>query len=865
MTVTDLTKPHTEWQGQNYYFCSEKCLQTFIATPEAYVKAEHSDSVVKASGCCGSTSKVVEKKASCCAPKPETEAESKASCCAPKPKVEADKSSCCGGGKHQHEHHAPSGSAEFMDPVCGMSVDPNTELKTDYQQQTYYFCNPSCLDKFKADPEFYLIPPDQRPVPEGAADMDYTCPMDPEIVQKGPGTCPICGMALEPMQPTLDDAPNPELVDFSHRFWMTLPLTLIVFVLAMGSHLHSFISPHIQPWIELVLATPVVLWAGKPFIERCWTSYKTRNLNMWSLIGVGVLAAYIYSVVATIFPSVIPMEAKTGHGVAVYFEAACMIVSLSLLGQIMELKARAKTADSLKALLKLQANTAKLVQNDQVVEVDIGMVKQGDILQISSGEQIPLDGVVVEGKTYVDEAMMTGEPVPVKKQMHDTVIGGTVNQQGSIRIQTTAVGANTTLAKMIQTVAEAQRSKAPLQRLADVFAKYFVIGVLLISVLTFVAWMIFGGAQFDLALMCAVAVLIIACPCALGLATPMSVMATTGRAAQKGVLFKDAEAIEALSKVNTLIVDKTGTLTEGKPSLKEIQLLSPHVEQAQVEQWIASIEQYSSHPIAQTLTQLVPAQQLLKVADFEDVTGFGVKGQIGEQTLYIGSQKLLEQLGITLDDTLQSQLNQQRATGNVISFLSNSQEVLAYIAIHDAIKVNAQQVIQQLIDDGIEVVMATGDHEQNAQLVAKELGIQQVYGNCTPTEKLDIVKKYQAQGKIVAMAGDGINDAPALAQANVGIAMGNGTDIAKQTAQVTLVKGDIRGAADALHMAKLGVRNMKQNLAFSFVYNGLGVPVAAGIFYPLTGLLLTPMFAAVAMSLSSLSVVLNALRLQKSK
>jgi len=864
MTVTDLTKPHTEWQGQDYYFCSEKCLQKFIATPEAYVKTEDAVSVsTSTAGCCGSTPKEAEKKASCCEPKPQTEPDTKASCCVPKPKVEAAKSSCCGGGKH--EHSAPSGSAEFIDPVCGMSVDPNTELKTDYQQQTYYFCNPSCLDKFKGDPEFYLIPPDQRPVPEGAADMDYTCPMDPEIVQKGPGTCPICGMALEPMQPTLDDAPNPELVDFSHRFWMTLPLTLIVFVLAMGSHIHSFISPHIQPWIELVLATPVVLWAGKPFIERCWTSYKTRNLNMWSLIGVGVLAAYIYSVVATIFPSVIPMEAKTGHGVAVYFEAACMIVSLSLLGQIMELKARAKTADSLKALLKLQANTAKLVQNDQVVEVDIGMVKQGDILQISSGEQIPLDGVVVEGKTYVDEAMMTGEPVPVKKQVHDTVIGGTVNQQGSIRIQTTAVGANTTLAKMIQTVAEAQRSKAPLQRLADVFAKYFVIIVLLISVLTFAAWMVFGGAQFDLALMCAVAVLIIACPCALGLATPMSVMATTGRAAQKGVLFKDAEAIEALSKVNTLIVDKTGTLTEGKPSLKEIQSLSPNVEQAQVEQWIASIEQYSSHPIAQTLTQLVPAQQLLKVADFEDVTGFGVKGQIGEQTLYIGSQKLLEQLGITLDDTLQSQLNQQRTTGNVISFLSNSQEVLAYISIHDAIKANAQQVIQQLIDDGVEVVMATGDHEQNAQLVAKELGIQQVYGNCTPTEKLEIVKKYQAQGKIVAMAGDGINDAPALAQANVGIAMGNGTDIAKQTAQVTLVKGDIRGAADALHMAKLGVRNMKQNLAFSFVYNGLGVPVAAGIFYPLTGLLLTPMFAAVAMSLSSLSVVLNALRLQKSK
>ncbi|QDK98469.1 heavy metal translocating P-type ATPase [Acinetobacter tandoii] len=868
MTVTDLSKPHSEWQGKNYYFCSEKCQQKFIAAPESYVSTVE-DKSVKASGCCGA-SKPEEKKAStCCGTETKVQetaqAESKSSCCAAKPKPEPVKTGCCGGGKHAHEQYAQSGASAFIDPVCGMSVDPNTELKMDYQQQTYYFCNPSCLDKFKADPEFYLIPLDQRPVPEGAADMDYTCPMDPEIVQKGPGTCPICGMALEPMQPTLDDGPNPELVDFSHRFWLTLPLTLIVFVLAMGSHIHSFISPHIQPWIELVLATPVVLWAGKPFIERCWTSYKTRNLNMWSLIGVGVLAAYIYSVVATLFPGLIPMAAKTGHGVAVYFEAACMIVSLSLLGQIMELKARAKTADSLKALLKLQVNTAKLVQADQVVEVEIGMVKQGDILQIASGEQIPLDGVVVEGKTYVDEAMMTGEPVPVKKQVHDTVIGGTVNQQGSIRIETTAVGANTTLAKMIQTVAEAQRSKAPLQRLADVFAKYFVIVVLLISALTFVAWMVFGGAQFDLALMCAVAVLIIACPCALGLATPMSVMATTGRAAQKGVLFKDAEAIEALSKVNTLIVDKTGTLTEGKPSLKEIRLLSSNVEQVQVEQWIASIEQFSSHPIAQTLTQIVPAQQLLKVEDFEDVTGFGVKGQIGEQTLYISSQKLLEQLGIGLDPAVQRQLDQQRAAGNVISFLSNSQEVLAYIAIHDAIKSNAQEVIQQLMADGIEVVMATGDHEQNAQLVAKELGIQHVHGNCTPTEKLEIVKQYQAQGKIVAMAGDGINDAPALAQANVGIAMGNGTDIAKQTAQVTLVKGDIRGAADAVHMAKLGVRNMKQNLAFSFVYNGLGVPVAAGIFYPLTGLLLTPMLAAVAMSLSSLSVVLNALRLQKAK
>ena len=828
MQVKTGSQYHSTYQDQDYYFCSERCLSKFNIAPEQYVVVSKAQST------------------SCCVTSTPPELKKQASCCA--------------GG-----HAVNSSGQTEIDPVCGMSVDTSTDLKTDYQDKTYYFCNPSCLDKFKQDPEFYLIPLDERPVPEGAADMDYTCPMDPEIVQKGPGTCPICGMALEPMQPTLDDAPNPELVDFSHRFWITLPLTLIVFVLAMGSHIHAFIPQHIQPWIELVLSIPVVLWAGKPIIERCWTSYKTRNLNMWSLIGVGVLAAFVYSVVATVFPSLIPMEAKTGHGVAVYFEAACMIVSLSLLGQIMELKARAKTADSLKSLLRLQSNTAKLVQNDQVVEVDIGMVKQGDILQISSGEQIPLDGIVVEGKSYVDEAMMTGEPVPVKKELDDSVIGGTVNQQGSIRIQTTAVGANTTLAKMIQTVAEAQRSKAPLQRLADVFAKYFVVTVLIISVLTFIAWMVFGKAQFDLALMCAVAVLIIACPCALGLATPMSVMATTGRAAQKGVLFKDAEAIEALSKVNTLVIDKTGTLTEGKPSLKEIQLLSDQVTQAQAEQWIASIEQYSTHPIAQTLTKLVAATELLKVNDFEDVTGFGVRGQISDQMLYVGSQKLLDQLGLNLEESVQAQLQQQRAKGNVISFLANEQDVLAYISIHDAVKPNAHQVIAQLIADGVDVVMATGDHEQNARLVAAELGIQHVYGNCTPTEKLDIVKRYQAQGKIVAMAGDGINDAPALAQANIGIAMGNGTDIAKQTAQITLVKGDIRGVADAIHMAKLGVKNMKQNLAFSFVYNGLGVPVAAGIFYPLTGLLLTPMLAAVAMSLSSLSVVINALRLQKSK
>ncbi|WP_089604443.1 heavy metal translocating P-type ATPase [Acinetobacter piscicola] len=853
MTVTDLSKPHTNYQGESYYFCCNGCLNKFTAHPEQYLNPQ-----VETKSGCGCSRKTM--------PLAEAQVEEiqpkSAACCGSKKAEPVKTSSCCGGSHSQHNHSHSTGTA--IDPVCGMSVDQSTDLKTDYQGQTYYFCHPSCLDKFKNDPEPYLIPMDQRAAPEGMDDVLFTCPMDPEIVQKGPGTCPICGMALEPMQPTLDEGPNPELVDFSNRFWKTLPLTLIVFVLAMGSHIHAFIPQHIQPWIELVLSIPVVLWAGWPFLERCWISYKTWHLNMWSLIGVGILAAFIYSVVATIFPSLIPMEAKTGHGVAVYFEAACMIVSLSLLGQIMELKARSKTADSLRALLKLQPNKAKRIENGQAVEVDIAQIQQGDILQISSGEQVPLDGVVLEGKTYIDESMMTGEPVPVKKEKGDHVIGGTVNQQGSIRIETTAVGTQTTLAKMIQIVADAQRSKAPLQKMADVVAKYFVMIVLAISVLTFIGWMVFGGANFDLALMCAVAVLIIACPCALGLATPMSVMATTGRAAQKGVLFKNAEAIEALSKVNVIVVDKTGTLTEGKPSLKEVKLLSDQIDQQQAERWIASLEQYSTHPIAQTLTKLVEPKDLIQINDFEDVTGFGVKGTIDGQMVYVGSQKLLQNLNLNIDANTLQQIEQIRETGNVLSFLANDQTVLAYIAIHDAIKANAKQVIDQLHADGIEVIMATGDHEKNAQLVAKELGIQHVYGNCDPTEKLNIVKQYQSQGKVVAMAGDGINDAPALAQADVGIAMGTGTDIAKQTGQVTLVKGDIRGVADALHMAKQGVRNMKQNLAFSFVYNGLGVPVAAGIFYPLTGLLLTPMLAAVAMSLSSLSVVINALRLNKS-
>ena len=804
-----------DFEKKHYLFCSAHCKNQFLQHPEQFI--------VKKS-CCASSTQVLEKK-SCCASKAAKNGE--------------------------------------IDPVCGMSVDPQTALNFNYQNKNYYFCHASCLQKFQHDPENYLLPISQRKLPEGAENLDYTCPMDPEIVQKGPGVCPICGMALEPMQPTLNDVPNPELVDFSARFWKTLPFTLLVFILAMGSHLHAMIPAHIQPWIELVLSLPVVLWAGKPILERCWTSYKTANLNMWSLIGVGVLAAFIYSIFATIFPNLIPQQVQTAHGVAVYFEAACMIVSLSLLGQMMELKARAKTADALKSLLKLQVNQATLVKNDQFIQVEIDQVQVGDILQIKAGEQVPLDALVTEGQTYVDESMMTGEPLAVKKIQGDLVIGGTINQQGSILVQVTAVGQTTTLAKMIQAVAEAQRSKAPLQRLADLVAKYFVIAVLSISVLTFIIWFFIAHAAFDLALMCAISVLIIACPCALGLATPMSVMAITGRAAQVGVLFKDAQTIENLSHIDTLIIDKTGTLTVGQPSLKEIQTLTSIYDQIQIKKWIASLENQSNHPIARTLAKIVNVDQLEPVTDFEELNGLGVKGCIDGQLLYLGSEKLLSQFNLNLDSNLLQQLQQQRQQGQSVSFLVNDHTVLAYVIVHDAIKENAQQIISHLKNSGINVVMATGDHDDSAKAIAKFLNIDEVYSNCHPQDKLNLVEKYQKQGKVVAMAGDGINDAPALAQANIGIAMGNGTDIAKKTAQITLVKGDLRGIADAINLAQLAVRNMKQNLAFSLGYNGLGVPLAAGILYPIWGVLLTPMYAAVAMSLSSLSVVINALRLQK--
>lgn len=844
MTVTDPNRPQYVYQQQRFYFCCQGCCTKFASDPETYLSKQNQPKPTEPSEQSGIA------KTACCAGKTQADV--------PPEKLEHVKSSCCGSMAAM----ATDGNTA-IDPVCGMTVDTQTELKTVYQAETYYFCHSGCLSKFQQNAEFYLLPVDQRPVPAGAADMDYTCPMDSEIVQKGPGTCPICGMALEPMQPTLDDGPNPELVDFSNRFWKTLPLSLLVMVLAMGSHVHAMSPQHIQPWIELILTVPVVFWAGWPILTRCFSSYRTGHLNMWSLIGVGVIAAFAYSVFATLFPNLIPDAAKTGHGAAVYFEAACMIVSLSLLGQILELRARAKTADSLKALLRLQPHTAKKISDSGIEELAVEQIQLDDVILISSGEQVPLDGVVIDGQTYIDESMMTGEAQAVKKQKDDVVIGGTINQQGSVQVRVTAIAQHSTLAKMIQTVADAQRSKAPLQRIADLVAKYFVIAVLMVSVLTFVVWAFFSHASFDMALMCAVAVLIIACPCALGLATPMSVMAATGRAAQRGVLFKDAETIERLSQVNTLILDKTGTLTEGHPSVQQLEVVGAGITQADLENVLVAIQQQSSHPIAQAICRDFKTTQTLQVTEFADIAGLGVQGTVDGQRYLIGSEKLMQQHDIQLADIHLEQIDHLRVQGYSLSFVAQAKQLIAYFAIHDAVKADAKHVIEQLKHKGMRIFMATGDHEKNARWVADQLGIEQVYANVLPEDKLALVKKLQAQGQVVAMAGDGINDAPALAQADVGLAMGNGTDIAKKTATVTLVKGEMSSVAAAFEIAQAAVKNMKQNLAFSIFYNGLGVPLAAGVLYPVTGWLLTPMFAAVAMSLSSLSVVLNALRLSR--
>ena len=693
----------------------------------------------------------------------------------------------------------------------------------------------------------------------------YTCPMHPQIRRTEPGNCPICGMALEPVMPSLDEEKNPELVSFTRRFWWTLPLTLIGVAIAMAGHRYMFFSPATMSWIELVLATPVVLWAGWPFLVRCIESFRNRSPNMWTLIGIGVTAAYVYSVLATLVPGIFPNEFREMGRVAVYFEAASVIVSLTLLGQMLELRARSRTSAAIRALLGLQPKTARRIAADgSEADIPLADVHIGDALRVRPGEKVPVDGVVVDGRSSIDESMLTGEPIPVEKMAGARVIGATINGSGSLVMRAEKIGSQTMLAQIVQMVAEAQRSRAPMQRLADQVAKWFVIVVIAIAVLTTIVWWSIGpeprGAY---AVLNAVAVLIIACPCALGLATPMSVMVASGRAATSGVLFRDAEALETLRRIDTLIVDKTGTLTLGHPVFAKALAVEPFAED-DVLRIAASIDQGSEHPLANAIVEAARTRnlRLSKAESFESATGIGVRGTVDGRAVVVGNTGLLRDADVDVA-VLADEAERLRADGASVIYVAVDKRLAGLLAVHDPIKESTPGAIEALHRDDIRIVMATGDGPTTAQAVARKLGIDEVHGEVRPQDKADLVAKLQGEGRRVAMAGDGINDAPALARADVGIAMGTGTDVAMSSAQVTLVKGDLRGIARARQLSVATVRNMYENLGFAFVYNALGVPVAAGVLYPFFGILLSPLFAAVAMSLSSVSVVANALRLRR--
>jgi Cu+-exporting ATPase len=771
---------------------------------------------------------------------------------------------CCS----QHSIKKPDDAVALLDPVCGMSVTAGSPHHHQHNAQTFYFCGKHCLDKFVANPAAY---PSEKAVPQSkpVAGAQYTCPMHPEIVRDHPDSCPKCGMALEPMLPTVDEEENPELRDFRQRFWYTLPLTVIVTVLAMAGHTLHWFQPHTQSWIELALALPVVLWAGAPFFVRGIQSLIYKSPNMWTLIATGTGSAFLYSVVATAAPQLFPASFQSMGRIGVYFEASVVIISLTLLGQILELKARSRTSAAIKSLLGLAPKNARRLNADGSEEdIPLTHVHVGDRLRVRPGEKIPVDGVVLEGASAVDESMLTGEPLPVSKKAGDKLIGATMNTTGALVMRAEKIGSQTVLSHIVQMVAQAQRSKAPLQRMADVVAGYFVTGVVNIALITLFAWGFLVPDQgWVYGFINAVAVLIIACPCALGLATPMSIMVATGRAASQGVLFRDAAAIEHLCTIDTLIVDKTGTLTEGKPSFDCIVPATGFTVET-VLQLAASLDQGSEHPLAAAIVQEARKRQLplQNTTSFQSDTGMGVTGTVvtgtvGEHQLALGNAVLMEKNGIATQ-SLQAEAEKCRATGASVMYLAVDKNLAGLLAVSDPVKASTAEALQSLRSAGIRVVMASGDSVTTARFVAAKLGIDEVYGEVKPADKLALVEKFQRSGCKVAMAGDGINDAPALAKADIGIAMGTGTDVAMNSAQVTLVKGDLRGIAEARKISVATVRNMKQNLLFALLYNALGVPVAAGILYPFTGLLLSPMIAAFAMSLSSVSVITNALRLR---
>ncbi|MFH1795283.1 MAG: heavy metal translocating P-type ATPase [Pseudomonadota bacterium] len=824
---------------------------------------------------------------------------------------------------HDHRHHTPAPAAEsdtamVRDPVCGMTVDPSAGKPTaEHRGHSYHFCSERCRTKFLADPDSYLTAEDPvcgmevdrasakhfvrhegsgyyfcsdacetkfkaepakyaagRPVPEPMPKgIKYTCPMHPEIVRDQPGSCPICGMALEPMGvPTGEEGPNPELVDFTRRFWVSAILSLPLLAITMGPMLglpvRDWIGDRVAAWLEFVLATPVVLWAAIPFFRRGYDSFVNRSPNMWTLISIGVGTAYAYSVVATLFPDLFPHQFR-GHGgsVPVYFEAAAVIVALVFLGQVLELRARERTGSAIRALLDLAPKTARRLSADGAEQdVPLDQVRKGDRLRVRPGDSVPVDGVVEEGRTSIDESMITGEPVPVEKTEGDTVTGGTLNRNGTLIIRTERVGAETMLSRIVEMVAKAQRSRAPIQGLADRVSYFFVPTVVAVAILAFIVWAIFGPPpSMVFAIVSAVSVLIIACPCALGLATPMSIMTATGRGAQAGVLIKDAEALERFAKVDTLIVDKTGTLTEGKPKVTDV-IAAEGFEEGELLSLAASLERGSEHPLAEAIVE--GAQQrgasFSDTSAFEAVTGKGVAGVVNGRKVALGNAAMMADLGVDLS-ALAERADDLRSEGKTAMFVAADGRPAGIVAVADPVKATTVEAIRALHDRGLRIIMATGDNERTAMAVAGRLGIDEVRADMLPESKQKLIEELRAGGARVAMAGDGVNDAPALAAADVGIAMGTGADVAVESAGITLVKGDLNGIVRARTLAQATIRNIKQNLFFAFVYNALGVPVAAGVLYPVFGTLLSPMIAAAAMSLSSVSVIANALRLRTVK
>ncbi len=791
----------------------------------------------------------------------------------------ATKSACCGGhghtghdhSDHGHADHPAHGAATVRDPVCGMTVNPATSKhRFNHNGTTVHFCSAGCRTKFAADPLAYLEK-DKRPkaaVPEGTI---YTCPMHPEIRQAGPGSCPICGMALEPDVVSLDAPPNPELADMTRRFWIGLALALPAIILEMGGHLvggHGLIDPTLSNWIQFAFATPVVLWAGGPFFVRGWQSLVTRNLNMFTLIAVGTGVAYVYSVVGTIAPGIFPSTFR-GHGgaVAVYFESAAVITVLVLLGQVLELRAREATSGAIKALLQLAPKTARRIGRDGAdQEIEIDKLAVGDQLRVRPGEKVPVDGVILEGRSSLDESLVTGESMPVTKEAGGKVIAGTLNQSGGFVMCADKVGRDTLLAQIVQMVADAQRSRAPIQRLADQVAGWFVPTVIVVALIAFGAWAWFGPEpRMAFGLVAAVSVLIIACPCALGLATPMSIMVGVGRGAQAGVLIKNAEALERMEKIDTLVVDKTGTLTEGKPKVVAI-VPEDGFAETDILRLSATIERASEHPLADAIVRAASERNLDlgKVEGFESPTGKGVTGKVDGKTIVLGNANFLQTLGIDAQ-ALNDHGERLRGEGATVINVAVDGKLAGLFAIADPVKASTPDALKALAAEGIKVIMLTGDNSTTANAVAKRLGISDVEAEVLPDQKSAVVAKLQKAGKIVAMAGDGVNDAPALAAAEVGIAMGTGTDVAMESAGITLLKGDLTGIVRARRLSQATMSNIRQNLFFAFIYNAAGIPIAAGILYPTFGLLLSPIIAAAAMALSSVSVVGNALRLRMTR